>query len=79
MDKAVRLHTTVLAGGRIDVTAPELDAGQQVEVIFLAAGGTQPKLSMLDFMRSFKPPVRTAADWQRIDREFQEERDAWDH
>ena len=40
MQTAMRLQTTVLPGGRIEVTAPELPEGDQVELIILVAEHT---------------------------------------
>jgi hypothetical protein len=75
------LHTTarVQPGNRIEITAPELKEGQDVDVFVIAhLSNSQPKPSILELLDSFPPGPRSAPNWDEIERRFQEERDAWD-
>jgi hypothetical protein len=80
MQSALRLKTTVLPGGRIEVCAPELMEGEDVEIIVLKAEYERElteKQGVWDFVQSLPTSRLTADDWQRIEREFHEERNAW--
>ncbi len=73
--------TRVLPGKRIEITAPELSEGQNVEVtirMHAAQPVASPKPGLLDFLNSLAPSKRTPQEWEEFDREFQRERDAWD-
>jgi hypothetical protein len=85
MQGAIKLHATVLSGHRIEITAPELPEGAQVEVIVMlpdapeeATASPPPFQGVADFLKSLPPISRTAGEWAAIEREFQEERNAWD-
>jgi hypothetical protein len=75
------LHTTarVQSGNKIEITAPELKEGQDVDVFLIPRPpATQPPRSVLQFLDSLPPGPRSARTWDEIERQFQEERDAWD-
>ena len=80
----IHLTARVLPGGRIDVIAPGLHEGQDVDLVVRPRGnehGTQragAKLGILDFLKSLPPSNRTPEQWDEFEREFQRERDAWD-
>lgn len=77
---ALRLKTKTLAGKRIEVTVPELNEGEEVELIVLRREPTpQPPAyqNAVEFLDSLPPSTLTAEDWVRIERELQEEKDAW--
>jgi hypothetical protein len=82
---AIKRNTTVLSGHRIEITAPELPEGADVEVIVMlpaapgeASGTPRPSKGVADFLTSLLPVPRSAEEWAAIEREFQEERNAWD-
>lgn len=84
MQSALKLTATVLPGRRVEFTAPELTEGERVEVIVLkdAPAETAPEVpqqfaSAWDFLQSLPPSNLTAEDWERIEREFQEDRNSW--
>ncbi len=89
MQSALKLTATVLPGKRVEFTAPELTEGECVEVIVLkdvpvedAPVGVTPQpahqfASAWDFIQSLPPSNLTAEDWERMEREFQEERNSW--
>ena len=85
MQATIKLHATVLSGHRIEITAPELPEGAHVEVIVMLSeapgettGTPRPLQGVADFLRSLPAVPRTTEEWAAIDREFQEERNAWD-
>jgi hypothetical protein len=80
MQAPITLNTTVLPGRRIEVCAPELIEGEDVELIVLKAEhepNPAEKLGVWDFIQSLPPSNLTSEDWRRREREFQEERNAW--
>ena len=79
---AIRISARVLPGKRIEATAPEFDEGEEVELIVLRAEPalTRPPgyVSALDFLGSLPPSSLTADDWERIEKEMQEGKAAWE-
>ena len=78
---AIRLTTRTLPGRRIDVTVPQLNEGDEVELIILKPGveHTIPTFtSALEYLDSLPPLTRTPEEWAEIERELQEEKDAWE-
>ena len=81
---AIRLKTRVLPGHRIEVVAPEFAEGDDIELIVLSeptpllARNREGYIPALDLIASFPPSQLTAADWERIEREIQEEKDSWE-
>jgi hypothetical protein len=84
MQAALRLKTTVLPGQRIEFAAPELPEGTNVEVIVLPeltmpmSLETKQYASAQEYLDSLPPIQRTPEEWEQIEREFREEREAWD-
>jgi hypothetical protein len=84
MQAALKLNTTVLPGHRIEITAPELPEGTNVELIVLPdlpASSSAPARSfkdVIEFLDSLTPVQRTPEEWAEVEREFQEERASWD-
>ena len=75
------LHTTarVRSGNKIEITAPGLTEGQDVDVFLVPRPSTvQPQRSVLEFLDSLPSGPRSAPTWDVIERQFQEERDVWD-
>lgn len=77
---AIRLTTRVLSGKRVEFTAPELNEGEEVELIILK---TEPEhappqfASAWEYLQSFEPQMHTPEEWAEIERQFQGERNAW--
>jgi hypothetical protein len=66
-------------GNRIEISAPELKEGQEVDVYFVPRAPEAPsRRSVLEFLDSLPAGPRSAPTWDEVDRRFQEERDAWD-
>ena len=80
MQSTLKLTTRGLPGKRIEVYTPELTEGEDVEVTVVKTAATPPieeRQGVWDFVQSLPPSTLTAEDWERIEREFQEERNSW--
>jgi hypothetical protein len=79
MQSALRVHTPVLPGHRIELCSPQLPEGDTVEVIVVLPepAGTGRR-SAVDLLRSLPPGPRSAKTWDELERAFQEERNSWD-
>ncbi len=78
MQNALCVITKVQPGNKVEITAPELVEGENVEVIvMLPETSTRPHRSALDIIKSLKGHrlFKTSAE---VDRHIREERDAWD-
>ena len=76
--QALRIETTVLPGQRIEIETPELPEGALAEVIVLVPDMQEPRVSMLEFLRSLPPGPRLFATPAEAEAHLQEERDAWE-
>ncbi len=77
----IALHTTarVQSGNKIEITAPELKEGQDVDIFLIPRPSpTHRHRSVLEFLDSLPAGPRSAPTWDGIERQFKEERDAWD-
>ena len=79
MSNSLHWQTTVLPGSRIEVSSPELREGDRVEVVVVLPpqSGAAPT-GVLNYLESLPMGPRSAANWDDIDRQYQEERSAWD-
>ena len=78
----LRVKTRTLSGKRLEVTVPELEENEEVELIILRAetkAETQPQefASAWEYLQSLSPIKRTPEEWAEIEREMQKENDAW--
>jgi hypothetical protein len=79
MQTTLRMETTVLPGHRLEVTAPELPEGANVEVIVVLPDQGKPgRVSMLEFVESLPPGPRAFPTWEEYERHLQEEKNAWE-
>jgi hypothetical protein len=73
------LTARVQPGNKFDITASELEEGQDVDVFLIPRlSEFLPGRSVLELLDSFPSGPRSAPTWDEIERRFQEERDAWD-
>jgi hypothetical protein len=78
MNAAYHTTTTVLPGHKIEITAPELAEGQQVQVVVIStAPAKKTGPSALDIIESLKGH-RLFQSPEEVDRYINEERDSWD-
>jgi hypothetical protein len=78
MDAALRITTTVLPGGKIELADPVLPAGEAVDVIVLfPQAPAPPRRSVVDVLAEAPGGLlfRTAED---VDNYLREERDSWE-
>lgn len=76
---ALHLTARVQSGNKIEITAPHLQEGQEIDVFLVPrppAGPPRP--SVIEYLDSLPEGPRSAPTWDEIERRFQEERDAWD-
>jgi len=72
------LHTTarVQSGNKIEIAAPELKEGQDLDVFLIPRPSVnQPRRSVLEFLDSVPPGPRSAPTWDEFERRFQDGRD----
>lgn len=76
MQQALRLQTTILPGGRIELSDAALRPGDEVEVIVLLGGEPSERRSALDVLDEApgRRLLRTEAD---VEAYLRAERDAW--
>ena len=75
------LHVTarVQAGSRVEITAPELKEGQDVDIFVIPRPDEGlSRMSPVDLLDRLPAGPRSASTWDEIERQFHEERDAWD-
>ena len=79
MNTALRTKVVVLPGGRVEISSPDLRAGQTVEVIVLLPepGPTDDQGSVLDLIESLGPGPHLFNSPEDVDRYLNEERDSW--
>ena len=79
MQTALRMQTTVLPGHRLEVTAPELPEGAEVELIVVLPEKPAPvRRSMLEFLATLPPGPLLFKTPEDANRYLQEERDSWE-
>ena len=82
-ETAIRIHARVLPGKRLDVYSSELREGANVEIIVLQSENAKTNadvpdtMGVWDWLQSLPPSNYTMEDWERIEREMKEEKDAW--
>lgn len=79
MHSAIRITTKVLTGDKIEVQLPPGSVGEEVEVfVILPEKKTLKQRSVLEILEEVHKhgPFRTV---EEIDRDLQQERDAWDN
>jgi hypothetical protein len=73
------METTILAGHRLEIIAPELPEGTRVEVIVVLPEPAKPQFgSALEFLESLPPGPRAFKTWEEYERHLQEEKNAWE-
>jgi len=77
MATTIHLQTVVLPGGKIEVSAPELIAGQRATVFVVLEETPVEKSHALDIISGFKGHgvFKTV---EEVDAYIREERDSWD-
>ena len=76
MQKAVHIRTTVQPGGKVEITSPELEAGQSVDVVVTRSSTTERR-SVVDILTE-APGHRLFKTGKEVDDYINEERASWD-
>jgi hypothetical protein len=76
MSAILQMHTTVLPGHKIELTAPELAVGDVVEVTLKKADAPDAQRTVLDLIRSF-PTGRLFKTGAQVDEYLEQERRSW--
>ena len=77
MQSALRIKTTVLPGGKIEVVDETLQAGESVDVIVLPQRAATARQSAVDILAG-APGHRLFHTAEEVDASIKKERDAWD-
>ncbi len=77
MQSALRIKTTVLPGGKIEVVDETLQAGESVDVIVLPQRVATARQSAVDILAG-APGHRLFHTAEEVDASIKKERDAWD-
>ena len=77
MGDAWHLKTTVLPGGRVEITEPQLPTGATVDVFVSPEATTKRRRSALEVLAQ-APGQRQFKTAEEVDRYLREERAAWD-
>ncbi len=77
MQSALRIKTTVLPGGKIEVIDDALQAGESVDVIVLPQRASAARQSAVDILAG-APGQRLFHTAEEVDTAIKKERDAWD-
>jgi hypothetical protein len=79
MQSALHITTKVLPGNKIEINAPELAEGTDVEVFLVLPVTPEPqRRSVLEFLDSLPAGPRSSKTWTEIEQHIQEERDSWE-
>ena len=74
----LRLKTTVLASGKVEISAPQLPVGEDVEVIILLPQAAHPeRRSALDILAE-TPGLRQLQTAEEVEDYLREERQGWE-
>jgi len=77
MEGALRVSTTVLPGGRVEVTDPLLPSGKSVDVIILfPESGGDDRRSIVEALAE-APGQALFSEAKAVDLYLREERDSW--
>ncbi len=71
------IETTILPGGRIEISSPELVPGQKAKVLVMIESESRQKRSAIDIL-SEAPGHRAFKSAEEVDAYIREERDSWE-
>ena len=79
MTTAIHIQTTILPGGKIEVSAPELPPGKRANVfVVIEDEEPQEKRHVLDMRSSTFSGHRLFQTAEEVDANIREERDSWE-
>ncbi len=71
------IETTILPGGRIEISSPELVPGQKAKVLVMIESESHQKRSAIDILAE-APGHRAFKSAEEVDAYIREERDSWE-
>ncbi|HEU0001453.1 MAG TPA: hypothetical protein VFQ36_11165 [Ktedonobacteraceae bacterium] len=74
----VRVKTRILPGGKIEISAPELIAGQEATIVVTVEDNKPDERHVIDVLKKLSGH-RLFHNAEEIDRHVREERESWDH
>ena len=77
MEGALHIRTLVGPGSSIAVNVPELREGDAVD-LFVVPAETPRRRPVAEIVQSLPQGPRSAATWDELERQLEEERDSWD-
>ncbi len=80
MAYTIKIRTTVLPGRRIEIASPDLQEGEQVELLIMRPGqrDSTPPGTMLQLVERLPEGPRSASSWEDLERALREEKEAWE-
>lgn len=79
MAKEVRFNTVVLPGGKIEISTPELIAGQQATVVVIVENGKfNEHPHVIDILKTL-PGHRLFQSVEEVDKYIHRERGSWEN
>ena len=82
MQTALRVRTRVRPGHRLEISAPELPEGDEVDVFVVMPDKRKPApnpSSLMEFLDSLPPGPRSAPTWEEVEQNLSQDRESWDH
>ena len=76
MQKALHIRTTVQPGGKVEITSPELEAGQTVDVVVLHESSVKGR-SIMEILNS-GPERRLFQTAEEVKAYLAQEKASWD-
>ncbi len=78
MPSTIHIKTRVLEGGRVEVVAPDIEEGSEVDVAVTPVDSSvNPKRSALEIIES-SPPQQLFKTAQEVEEYLKAERDSWE-
>lgn len=74
----LELTELIVRSSRGEEIAIANDGGKVVARIVAASPASEQRISVLDRISSLPEHTRTPAQWEQIERDFQQERNSWD-
>lgn len=76
MSTAIQIETTILPGGRIDISSPELVSGQKARVFVIIEEAHTEKRPLAEILSEYVGG-RLFKSIEEVDAYIREERDSW--
>ncbi len=78
MVNELRFHARVREGNRIELSTPELNVGEEVDIVVRTSRPDRRAFSVASLISTGPPGPRSASNWNEVEAELQSGRDSWD-